>query len=215
MVDHADFVSPARVHEAKQILGATTSDAGKVITPSSTSNGSGELRNIALTELDPTPEVPWTGWEHIADSQYTSGSPRAITGDTRTQVTIDGLGTETNKDHLPAGITGMWDVGDNVLAPVTGGDFYMVRVQFRCSTTPPDAFVDCELDIGGSLGVILKETKPLLRASSGVNTVVLSWPVFALDTFLANGGAIYVTPNEDTDFWDFSITIARVHSAGN
>ena len=214
MVDHADFVSPTRVHESKQILGATTSDAGKVITPSSSSNGVGVLRKLTLSELDTSTAAPWTGWEHLADSTYTSGSPLSVLDGVRTKVTIDGLGSATNKDYLPSGVTGFWDVAENQFDPVAEGDCYDVRLQFKCATTPTNAFVDCELDIGGALGVILRETRPLLRAASATNIVVFSWPVFTLDTFLANGGEFYITPNEDATFWDFAITIIRTHNGG-
>lgn len=40
------------VHEAKQIIDATTDDAGKVITPSSTADGVGELRKLMSNEIN-------------------------------------------------------------------------------------------------------------------------------------------------------------------
>lgn len=213
-IDHKDFNNPARVHESKQILGAITTDAGKVITPSDSSNAVGVLRRLLLSEVDSSVRTPWTGWEHVADATYTSGSPRTITGSTRTQVTIDGAGAATEQTHLPEGITGFWNTGNNQLGPANEGDFYDVRLQFKCSTAATAAFVDCELDVGGALGTIVQETQPILKASSATNRIMFSWPVFTLDTFLINGGTFYITPSDDTDFWDFTITIARVHNGG-
>lgn len=50
MAIHRDLPA-SEVHEAKQIIGAVTADAGKVITPSGSSNGVGELRNLATSEI--------------------------------------------------------------------------------------------------------------------------------------------------------------------
>lgn len=44
-------------HESKQIIGALTSDAGKIITPSATTAGTGELRQLKDTELLSVPLV--------------------------------------------------------------------------------------------------------------------------------------------------------------
>lgn len=213
-IDHKDFNNPARVHESKQILGAITTDAGKVITPSAVSNGVGVLRRLLLSDVDTTVQTPWTGWEHIADATYTSGSPRAILASARTQITIDGAGTATEQGYLPEGVTGFWNIGNNQFGPANEGDFYDVRLQFKCSTAGTSAFVDCELDIGGSLGTIVQETRPILKAGAATNSIMFSWPVFTLGTFIANGGTFYITPSDDTDFWDFTITIVRVHNGG-
>lgn len=53
-IQHNDITNPQHVHECKQILSATVSDAGKVITPSS--DGRGTLRRLKYSELDELPE---------------------------------------------------------------------------------------------------------------------------------------------------------------
>lgn len=50
MAIHKDLPA-SECHEAKQIIGATTSDAGKVITPSATTPSVGELRLLKQTEV--------------------------------------------------------------------------------------------------------------------------------------------------------------------
>lgn len=51
MATHATITNSAEIHEAKQIVSATTSDAGKVITPSSVTNGVATLRKLAVADL--------------------------------------------------------------------------------------------------------------------------------------------------------------------
>lgn len=50
MAVHKDLPA-VECHEAKQIIGATTSDAGKIITPSASVAGTGELRYLKQTEV--------------------------------------------------------------------------------------------------------------------------------------------------------------------
>lgn len=50
MVDHVDLPE-AQLHEPKNLISATSSDAGKVLTPSST-DGESELRKLKVTELN-------------------------------------------------------------------------------------------------------------------------------------------------------------------
>lgn len=51
MVQHADITGSAFIHEEKRISSASPSDAGKVVTPSSSSAGVGELRRLNENEL--------------------------------------------------------------------------------------------------------------------------------------------------------------------
>ena len=51
MAEH-NTLSGSSLHEPKGIDSAGTSDAGKVLTPSSTSAGTGELRNLVESEID-------------------------------------------------------------------------------------------------------------------------------------------------------------------
>lgn len=53
MPEH-DTIQHADTHEPKHITTSSTSDTGKVITPSGTTSGTSELRTIKATELDTT-----------------------------------------------------------------------------------------------------------------------------------------------------------------
>lgn len=51
MPNHASMTG-AELHECKQISSAVTADAGKVVTPSDVTAGTGTLRKLLVTELD-------------------------------------------------------------------------------------------------------------------------------------------------------------------
>ena len=52
MTAHSTINTPGEIHETKQIAGATTSDAGKVVTPSASVTGAGVLRFLEIAEIN-------------------------------------------------------------------------------------------------------------------------------------------------------------------
>lgn len=211
MTNHVDLTTAAEIHEDKRIVGALTTDAGKVITPSSSTAGTSELRKLKTSELEVNGGTPWTGVAAWADSTYTSGSKRAISTGVRTKVTIDGLGAQTDSDQLPSG-SEWWSTLNNKIVPDADGDAYDVRLIFKATPAASSDYFDVELDIGGSIGVILEETKIYAKGTSD-HSFVVSWAIRTKDTFLANGGEIYITPNSNQSFWDFNIQITKTHLA--
>ena len=210
MVQHVSIQS-ADTHEPKHITAATVVDAGKVITPSGSVNGESELRRLNISDVETDGYTsPFSFWATYQDNQYTEGSPRSITGGVRTLVSINGLGSQTDTAELPGGID-LWGASLNLITPENERDAYAIRLNYKCSTTATGAYVDNELDIGGAVGVAIQETRPVLKASDATNRVNVSWPVYVGSTFITNGGELYITPSDDTDFWDFRISIFRIH----
>lgn len=215
MPAHQSITDATKIHEAKQIASATTADAGKVITPSSSTNGEGTLRKIVVDELDPAGRTPWTGWAQYADSLYTSSAKRAITASTRTKVTIDGAGAKTDTSGLPTGVSALWDTTNNIITPAAVGDAYNILLNFKgapdtTDTTGAYRYVDMELDIGGGAGVIVSDARVFIKDTATMQ-FAFAFPEFANATFLANGGSFYLTPSANASFWDFEVLIVRTH----
>ena len=102
MAEHVTITS-ANCHEPKHITSSTTADAGKVITPSSSVNGTSTLRLLTVEDINPAGQTAWTGWQRYEDTTHTSGSPLAINPVDRTLVTIDGNGAGSNTSYSPTG----------------------------------------------------------------------------------------------------------------
>ncbi len=72
MAFHHLITNSAEIHECKQIAAATTSDAGKVVTPSSITNNVGTLRKLAVADLsDGTSIATKTGVETLTNKRIT------------------------------------------------------------------------------------------------------------------------------------------------
>lgn len=202
----------SELHEPKHILTSTTADAGKVITPSSVTSGTSQLRLLTLDDLSDSGVTSWTGWGQYSDSAYTSGFPLPVDSGVRTKVTIDGLGSQTNTDGLPTGVTDLWNTSTNKIIPAGVNDAYQVRLTFKQQLVvgAADKYTDIELDIGGAPGVIYDDTKLFIKGTSPLS-VTVSFPVYTGTTFNTNGGEFYITPSADAEFYDFQVSIFRIH----
>lgn len=208
-------LNSSQVHEPKHITSATTSDAGKVITPSGSTNGVSELRLLQLDELDTTGfRSNNTGWAHYFDSTYTSGSPLALSSGVRTKVTIDGLGAGTDNSNVAVGDTDYWNTTTNKITPTALNDVYAVTFRFKATTSSPNPYFDLDFDIGGAVGVASSITEEVLKGSSAVNWFEESSNFHVSSTFLANGAEIYFNSSATINVYDMNIMIIKIHQAG-
>lgn len=211
-IQHADLPNNL-LHEPLHILPATIADSGKVITSSSTTNGESDYRKLTVADITGEGKTSWNGWGQWADSVYTSGSPLAISPAARTRVTIDGLGSGSTTTYLPTGSSDWWDTINNKLVGDNIGDSYIVRLAFKATTGTASSHATVELDIEGTQNTILQETIGYPKGSSVEHSYVLVWPIFTLNTFITNGGKIYITPSSNgQEFYDFEIQVQKTHS---
>lgn len=200
----------SELHEPKHILPSTTADAGKVITPSSVTSGTSQLRYLTLDDISDSGVTSWTGWAQYDESTAISEATGvSLTASTRTKLSIDGLGTLTNDDGLPSGISAFWDTVNDKVTPAGLNDTYDIRLSFIAKCTTANAYLDIELDVGGSLGTIAQQTVPFLKTVDQYFQINI--PVFSGATFLANGGEFYVTASDATTLWSPRVMVIRTH----
>ena len=156
------------------------------------------------------------GWGFWVDSTYTSGSPLAVSTSS-VQITCDGLGGSTELSYLPTNVTTFWDTSTGTITPEAVGDAFDFRLDFKCDssaggTEASQVTLILDIGAGGSPIVILQQAIPL--PISGVNTISTGFPLFALTTFLANGGKFYLYTDINTvDVYDIDLFIKRDFSA--
>lgn len=152
------------------------------------------------------------GYQFVLDSAYTSGAPRAITGGTRTQITIDGLAE--NRKH-PTTAPNFWNTVTNKIEPPALDAFGFIRLAFTAkSSSDPDNYIDLELDIGGGLyPVIYQDTSLFAKGATVDQSFNFVIPLFAGPDFVTNGGILYITPKSTATFWTFGLTAYRGYAA--
>lgn len=170
----------------------------------------------------PSDRILPQGWEFSVDSQ-SSPSTQSITT-TPTKILIDGGDSQTNHSFLPKSIRGnsslhLWKELTSTLTPIVVGDSYDLRIQvgFNNLVGNPTQLT-LKLDIGstqngtgaGGSIIVATDTKPVKGATE---PVIFSFPIFTLDTFIANGGSLWLQTDTGTAVINFrSILIARTSS---
>lgn len=151
------------------------------------------------------------GWSNYADSQYTSGSPLAVSGGVRTQITINGLGSATNTSLANGMHADVWS--GNTFRPSDIGECYNLRLTciVTQATSGTGTYVTFEMDIGtqGVPFIAATESVSLLKGQGVPTQMTISAPFFTLDTFGRNGGKLYITPSVDITAWSFALFIQR------
>lgn len=151
-----------------------------------------------------------SGWIQITDTTYTSGSPFALTGGVRKKLDLNTDSSIT--DHAPPGTTEatFWDDATSKLRGENVGDAYSLRFQFTAQPAANNTYLTVDLDIGGAQGIIWEDTRSFIKGTSAQKKV-RDIDYYTLDTFIANGGEIYLTTNNNCNIWNMTFFIRRVH----
>lgn len=209
MPNHASL-SDAELHYCKHITTATTADKGKVITPSSTTNGISTLRKLNETDLDFTTKANnLFGWNDIADSTYTSGSPRAIGSGVRTLLTNNAAAAQTDTSRLGT----IWNVGGSYFQVDDLNAAYVVRVQMKVTAaaaagTPYIALYELETSNGPT---VINGNTQFIKGGGAVNYVSFSSLIY-MGSFINNTQLkLYITSDTNVHIYDIGFTVQRTY----
>lgn len=229
-VDHRNLVS-SEVHEPKHISDSTSSDAGKVITP--LSGGDSELRYLSSADLSDGGDLlteaiaknndalNYQGWQSVVDARVTTSTITVDTNETKITIDNEGDAAHINSDYLPLAIRGtgnLWDTTNSKITPINEGDSYEVRLNATVDSfvgTPE--LITAKLDIGGlSAPTIVVGEKSESASKTAPYVVTFNLPIFCLNTFVTNGGQIFMrTKAGSVNIGERSIFIVRTSSGNN
>lgn len=151
-----------------------------------------------------------TGWGNYADTTYTSGSPLAILVDTDTLLPNNSGGIiESQKpDDIATFYDGTKITGRN-------GDGILMTIEFSITPTGGGAatLIECWIDIGGSVGELYRRPFTFPKGAGIERTVTFTTAGYTLDTWAANGGAVYIRANGTANVYDIRYLLTRTHKA--
>lgn len=229
-VDHRNLVS-SEVHEPKHISDSTSSDAGKVITP--LSGGDSELRYLSSADLSDGADLltetitknndalNYQGWQSVRDARVTTSTITVDTSETKITIDNEGDATLINSDYLPLSIRGtgnLWDTVNSKITPISEGDSYDIRINATVdSVVGTPELITAKIDIGGlTAPTIVVGEKTESADKTAPYVVTFTFPIFCLDTFVTNGGQIFMkTLAGSVDISERSIFIVRTSSGNN
>lgn len=154
-----------------------------------------------------------TGWQQVNGSDYTIGAPLVINAGTNANLANNGAVSNITT-QLPSGVTTFVNTTNGKITPQNDGDFYIVDIRFKASSTSPDGVIDIGIDIGGAMGIIRQHTISLRKGIGVEQRVALSFPVYSGATFVANGGSVNVASiTGNTSIYDVVFVVDRTHKA--
>lgn len=204
---HKDLQS-SEVHEPKHISSATTSDSGKVITPSSSTSGISVLRKLSPQDLDYTDKAKNIfGWNDISDSLYTSGSPFALTSGVRTQLTNNGAAVQSDTTRLGA----IWDNSLNQFVINDLGGLYLLRINFKvtaaaAASTPYQITTELESSSGPT---IISTENRFVKGGGVVNGFSISIPFYVGSVVSNQPLKIYLQSDTNMNLYDIGFLVHR------
>ena len=192
-------------HEPKGISTATASQL--YVANGSTS---GTWRKLRETDIDySNPANNLFGWNDIADSQYTSGAPRAISAAARTKLTNNALAAQTNTTRLG----GIWNTTNNEFTINDLNATYILEVSFKATAaaaagTPYIILVELESANGPT---VIRSHTQFIKGGGAINGVATNF-LFYLGSFINNQAlSIYVTPDTNVNVYDTGFVVQRLY----
>lgn len=159
------------------------------------------------------PENYYTGWAQYIDSTYTSGSPFTILSTTTD--TLENNANGVINGQKPIDATGeLYNSTTKKVMPIDTFDAYILEIRFTAVSTANFDHFEVGLDIGGSLGVITKQTQTFSKNAGTAQEFKVTFSYFTGATFVGNGGAVVITTNGgDVSFYDINYLVTRTHKA--
>jgi len=145
-----------------------------------------------------------TGWA-IYDDAASHTTP-IVVNNNRYQVLIDNLGTSSNSNYLPSGVTEFWDTTNNKITPAKLGDAYDIRIDFEAQAAAgSSSYANLILDVGDGVSIPIVNRNISFQGTT-LSSFSVGFPIAAMDDFMLNGGKIYF----DTSISGDSITLSNV-----
>lgn len=152
------------------------------------------------------------GWAEYIDGQYTSEIPLVVLEGDTVLITINNALKITSQ--LPLGVDSLWDSSNNKIIPSNVGDAYTMRLDFVASSSNNNGYGEVLLDIGGSLGIIFSKLISLPKGQGVAHSYSVVIPIYTLNTFVSNGGSLYVTSQiGNMSVYNINLIIIRTHKA--
>jgi hypothetical protein len=198
-------IPDAQLHEAKGVAGA----ANKNVMFADGAGGSA-WRTITESELSyATKANNRFGWNDVADSAYTSGSPRAIASGVRTQLTNNGLAAQTDTSRLGA----LWNTGTNVLLINDLNAVYEVRIAMKATAaaavgTPYIMLIELQSATGS---LVYAATTLTMKGGGNINSLSFSFPFYVGPDINNANTTIYITPDTNTNIYDIGFFLRRTY----
>lgn len=146
------------------------------------------------------------GWVEYGDTANTMANPQVLSPSINTLITIDGLANILEQQPLN---NSLWQ--NNRITPIKRGDAYVIRLDFTASIQNSDGYFDLRINIGGTIGDLFQDRLQFPKGNNVAHRFSKTILIYTLDTFISNGGQIFVQSTHTANIWDKRIIISKIH----
>lgn len=153
----------------------------------------------------------WSGWAEYQDTQYTSGSPFALTADQDT-ILPNNAGT-TRDSQKPPDVATFYN---SETQKITGRDGDGLNIFIYFTAVPATAagnYIDLWLDIGDPVGELYRRTITFPKGNGVAAGISMSIAGFTLDTWETNGGSAMVRSSTNCSLYGIRYVLTRTHKS--
>lgn len=152
------------------------------------------------------------GWLYFHDATHTSDNKQAVTADTPTLITIDGLAEDSTSNFRRGIPLDVW--ANNTLQPQATGETYNINLTFRIAKSTSNAiYAEVDVGIGSDYTTYIASDRRALTKGSGVEDFVFfNGTLFVTNAMGAHGARFFLRTSENVTLWDKAIMIQRTHS---
>lgn len=203
-IQHRDIPN-SQLHEPKDITTALNRQLYFA-----NGSGSGAWRKLTEADIDYSSKTNNRfGWIDVADSQYTSGAPRSISSGVRTQLTNNGLGSQTDTTRLGA----LWDTTNNQFLINDLNGAYLARINYKVKAAAAAGtpyVVKLELESSNANTVIA--SSDFVIKGGNYENAISSTVLFYSGSFINNYPLkLYVTPDTNVTLYQTGFVVERLY----
>lgn len=138
---------------------------------------------------------------------YHHSLTQTVSGDARTKLLFNGLGTRTQQAEIP----NLYNTTTQKLMPQQQGEIYLLRVEFTATAAVlplinPTVFMEWDFGATQNSTSFFGRDVRVMERSTQALPVLYNVSAFVGATFLANGASFYVTPKD----WNVTISGAAL-----
>lgn len=148
------------------------------------------------------------GWIRYQDTVNNSANKQTLTASIDNTITI--VDADPIDQYKPAiiGSSQLWT--GNKITPYAIGDNYIVRLDFSASINTLQGYFDIKVDIDGLIGNVFNAVQTFPKGSNEDHKFSYTFLIYTLETFITNGGEIFINPSNTMLIWDKSILITKL-----
>lgn len=148
------------------------------------------------------------GWIRYRDTVNDSSNKQVLTESIDNTITIVDLSPIDTYKPAIIGSDELWT--GNKITPYSIGDSYLVRLDFKASIDNVTGFFDLKVDIDGLIGSVYESVNIFPKGRNVEHVFSYTFSIYTLDTFVSNGGNIFINPSHEMLIWDKAILITRI-----